>query len=60
MTASELRRKLKGLGAEFEDATRHLKVTLNGKISFIPRHPSKEVKKGTLKGILKDLGIEKL
>lgn len=60
VTASELRRKLGKLGCQFEDATNHTKVIYRGRVSFIPRHPSVEIKKGTLHGILKKLGIDRL
>ncbi|MEI9812067.1 MAG: type II toxin-antitoxin system HicA family toxin [Acidobacteriota bacterium] len=60
MTANELRRKLKEHGAVFEESTNHTKVTIGTRVSFIPRHPAKEIKMGTLKGILKKLRIDKL
>ena len=59
MTASELKRWLKDQGCTFEDGTRHTIVRLGSKRSTLPRHPSKEVKTGTLKAILKDLGLRK-
>ena len=60
MTESELKRKLRKLGAVITDATKHAKVEYRNRTSFIPRHPSKEIKKGTLRGILKALGIKAL
>jgi mRNA interferase HicA len=60
MTASELRRKLAKLGCTFEQGSRHITVRYNGKRSEMPRHPSKEIKSGTLRGILKELGIKEL
>jgi mRNA interferase HicA len=35
----------------------HLKVTLNGRISFLPMH-SKELKAGLVEGIMKQLGLK--
>ncbi|MBR5930724.1 MAG: type II toxin-antitoxin system HicA family toxin, partial [Lachnospiraceae bacterium] len=32
--------------------------SLNGRFFFVPRHPSKEVKKGTVRNILKQAGIQ--
>ena len=60
MTASELKRKLARLGCKFEEKTRHLQIHYRGKTTVMPRHPSKEIATGTLKAILKQLGIEKL
>jgi mRNA interferase HicA len=62
---SELKRKLAKLGCNFEQGARHLVVTYRGKRTLIPRHPSQEIKSGTLHGIsgtrhgiLKRLGIQ--
>ena len=33
--------------------------SINGKIFFVPRHPSRDVKEGTLHNILKQAGIKK-
>lgn len=60
MTASELRRKLAKLGCNFEHGARHLIVIYKGKAAEIPRHPSKELKTGTVRGVLRRLGIEEL
>ena len=60
MTASELKRKLAKAGCTFVDAKKHLAVYFNGKWTVIPRHPAKEVKKGTVEGILKALGLKEL
>jgi mRNA interferase HicA len=57
MTASELRRKLAKAGCTFEDRKKHTRVFYQGRESHMPRHPSKEVKKGTVQGILRQLGI---
>jgi mRNA interferase HicA len=60
VTASELRRKLAKLGCTFMEGTNHTKVRLGNRTSMLPRHPSTEIKTGTLNGILKQLGIKKL
>lgn len=60
LKASELKRKLAKLGCTFEDGTRHLVVIYKGKATEMPRHPAKEVRTGTVRGILKKLGIEEL
>jgi mRNA interferase HicA len=57
VTASELRRYLKSQGCTFEEGTRHSKARLGGRFAPIPRHPSQEIPKGTLKAILKQLGL---
>ena len=58
MKQSEFVRWLKKQGATFEEGTRHLKIFLNGRQTIIPRHPSKEIKKGLIEGIKKQLGIK--
>jgi mRNA interferase HicA len=60
LTASELKRKLAKRGCTFEDGTRHTIVIYKGKATEIPRHPSKELKTGTVRGILRVLGIKEL
>jgi mRNA interferase HicA len=58
MNSNELHRYLKKLGASFESGKgSHLKVFLNGKMSILPMHGSKELPKGTEKAILKQLGL---
>jgi mRNA interferase HicA len=56
-TASELTRRLAKVGCSFEEGKKHTKVILGGKFTFIPRHPSKEIKSGTLRSILRKLNI---
>jgi len=53
-------RWLKAQGVKFEKFGKgsHLKVTLKGRSSVIPMHPSKEIAKGTLESIKKDLGLK--
>jgi mRNA interferase HicA len=58
VTASELRRKLAKLGCTFEQGRRHTIAIYKGKTSPIPRHPAREIKTGTYRKILKDLGLE--
>jgi mRNA interferase HicA len=58
VTASELRRKLARAGCTFEDGAKHLVIYHKGKRSLLPRHPGKEIKTGTYRGILKRLGIQ--
>jgi mRNA interferase HicA len=60
MKASELKRWLKAQGCTFEEGTRHTKVMLKGKVSLLPRHPAVEVRTGTYRAILKDLGLRSM
>ncbi|MEO8100556.1 MAG: type II toxin-antitoxin system HicA family toxin [Acidobacteriota bacterium] len=60
MTASELKRKLAKLGCTFEQGTNHTKVFFKGRVSQIPRHPAAEIRTGTLRAILKQLGIPRI
>ena len=56
--SSEFKRWLTAQGATFEGAKgSHLRVKLNGKISFLPMH-SKELKTGTVEAIKKQLGLK--
>ncbi|MBZ5585285.1 MAG: type II toxin-antitoxin system HicA family toxin [Acidobacteriia bacterium] len=59
MTASELKRWLAKQGCTFHEGARHTKVMLGRRISQIPRHPSTEIRTGTLQIILKQLGLKK-
>jgi mRNA interferase HicA len=58
VTASALRRKLQAAGCTFEDGKKHTIVHLGNKRTIMPRHGSKEIKTGTYRAILKDLGLE--
>ena len=58
MTASELKRWLKKHGCTFQEGAKHTKVILGSRATRIPRHPSAEVKTGTLSSILKELGLK--
>ncbi len=55
---SEFVRWLKQFGATFEEGANHTKVKLNGKTSFLPRHPSKELKTGLVEGVKKQLNLK--
>jgi mRNA interferase HicA len=58
VTASELKRWLKEQGCTFEEKKRHTLVRFRSRCSLLPRHPAKEIKAGTLNGILRDLGLK--
>ena len=59
MTSSELKRWLSKCGAEFgERKGSHLKVSLNGRSTVMPMHPSKELATGTVNAIKKQLGLK--
>lgn len=58
MKQSEFVKWLKQFGVTFEERTNHTMVKLNGKTSFIPRHPSKEMKTGTVEGVKKRLNLK--
>jgi mRNA interferase HicA len=55
---SEFVKWLQSQGATFEHGTKHLKVYCNGKQTILPRHPSQELKKGTIEGVKKQLGLK--
>jgi len=56
--SSEFKRWLAAQGATFSPAKgSHLRVELNGKISYLPMH-SKDLKKGTFEGVKKQLGLK--
>ena len=58
MKQSEFVKYLKKLGATFEERTNHIRVFLNGQMTHLPRHPSKELKSGLVEGIKKQLKIK--
>ena len=58
MTAGELKRWLKKQGCTFTEGKKHTIVHLGGAFTPIPRHPSAEIKSGTLQSILKALGLK--
>jgi antitoxin HicB len=56
--SSEFKRWLAAQGAKFTPAKgSHLRVELSGKISVLPMH-SKDLKKGLVEGIKKQLGLK--
>jgi len=55
---SELRRWLKKQGCMFVEESRHTRIVLGSRISRMPRHPAKEIKRGTLQTVLKDLDLK--
>ena len=58
MNSKEFKRWLTQQGASFgTQKGSHLKVCLNGKQSIIPMHKT-DLKKGTVAGIKKQLGLE--
>jgi mRNA interferase HicA len=58
MNSKEFKRWLSQQGATFVTAKgSHLKVYLNGKQSILPMHNT-DLKKGTLEGIKKQLGLK--
>ncbi len=58
MKQSEFVRWLRKQGATFVDGTNHLKVYLHEKQTTRPRHPSKELKKGLVEAVKKQLGLK--
>ena len=58
MKSSEFKRWLAAQGATFSPGTgSHLKVELNGKISYLPMH-SKDLGTGLVETIKKQLGLK--
>jgi mRNA interferase HicA len=55
---SEFQRWLAAQGATFKPGTNHLKVSLNGKQTVLPRHPSHEIGEGLRRAIIKQLGLK--
>ena len=61
MNSKELKRWLAEQGCSFEThrgGSGHLTVTLGDKTSQLPMHGQKEIGKGLLQKILKDLGLK--
>ncbi|WMD23283.1 type II toxin-antitoxin system HicA family toxin [Achromobacter seleniivolatilans] len=55
---SEFKRWLASQGVTFAEGSNHTKAYYQGKQTTLPRHPSKELKDGTRKNILKALGLK--
>ena len=53
-----MKRWLKKQGCRFVEGKRHTKVLLKGRATLIPRHPAVEMKRGTVEGLLKALGLK--
>lgn len=58
MKQSEFKRWLEEQGVVVVDGRKHWKVYYNGKQTTVPRHPSQELKEGTRRAILKQLGLK--
>lgn len=58
MKQSEFVKWLKEQGATFEDRTNHLRVYCNNQMSHLPRHPAKELKKGLIEDVKKQLKLK--
>lgn len=58
MKERDFKRWLKAQGAKLKNGKKHIKVYLGDKQATIPRHPSKELKHGTVEGIKKQLGLK--
>ncbi|WP_038484181.1 type II toxin-antitoxin system HicA family toxin [Collimonas arenae] len=58
MKQSEFVKWLRQQGATFVEGANHTKVTLKGRTSFLPRHPSKELKTGLVEGVKKQLNLK--
>ncbi|WP_256081591.1 type II toxin-antitoxin system HicA family toxin [Massilia sp. YIM B04103] len=59
MKYSEFRRMLERLGAKFTPGRgSHYKVSLNGRTTIFPDHGAKEIGKGLVEKIKKDLGVK--
>jgi mRNA interferase HicA len=54
---SEFKRWLESQGVRVTEGSRHWKLYFNGNQSTLPRHPAAELKEGTRRAILKQLGL---
>ncbi len=57
MTVSEFKRWLKQNGCQFKAGTKHEKVIRGAFKSVIPRHGTKQIARGTMNAIKKQLGL---
>jgi mRNA interferase HicA len=55
---SEFVRWLKENGVIVKDGTKHLRLTLNNKVSHLPRHPARELRTGIIEAVKKQLGLK--
>ena len=58
MKRSEFLKYLLARGVTVKDGSKHSKLYYNGRQSVLPRHPSIELKKGTIEGVKKQLGLK--
>lgn len=58
MKQSEFLRWLVAQGVEVKQGSNHLKLYYNGNQSVLPRHPSKEIPKGTIIAVKKQLKLK--
>jgi predicted RNA binding protein YcfA (HicA-like mRNA interferase family) len=58
LTSNQLKRLLADLGCRFTEGKKHTLVHYGEKFAPIPRHGKRELKTGTVKGILKQLGLD--
>lgn len=58
MKQSEFLKWLKAQGVEARQKTKHLHLIYNGKQTILPRHPSKELRTGTVQAVKKQLGLK--
>ncbi|KAE9528449.1 type II toxin-antitoxin system HicA family toxin [Testudinibacter aquarius] len=58
MKQREFLRWLIAQGVEKKEGSNHIRLYLNGKQSVLPRHPSKEIKTGTVQAVKKQLGLK--
>lgn len=58
MKQSEFLRWLKQQGVIATNAKRHVKLKLNGKTSFLPRHPADELGTGLVEAVKKQLNLK--
>lgn len=58
MKISEFKRWLESQGVQIKHGANHWKLYHNGKQSTLLRHPSKELKEGTRRAILKQLDMK--
>jgi len=54
-----MKRWLRKQGCTFEERTKHTKVMLGGKVTYLPRHGTAELNTKTEHTILKELGLTK-
>lgn len=58
MKISEFKRQLAGMGARFEEGTKHTKVYLNNRQTTLPRHATQDLGEALRRAILRQLGVK--